>query len=260
MSPRQPRHRSPARAGPPLYPRHRARYVAIIADGNRRWASARGLPVSAGHEAGADTLKARLRDAVELGVRELTMYSFSTENWSRPPEEVRTLVAMLGRRVATETPELHRQGVRMRFIGRREDLPDGLPERMSCAEQLTASNQRITLFIAFNYGGRAEILDAIARYRGGGEEEFRACLYAPEMHDPEVIIRTGGEHRLSNFLPWQAAYSQLVFRKEMWPDFSRAALAESLALNRPHRRAAPGSQGDRVEDDQPCSGTLKVSV
>lgn len=218
----------------------RARYVAIIADGNGRWATARDLPISAGHEAGADTLKARLRDAAELGIRELTMYSFSTENWSRPPGEVQMLVAMIARRIATETPELHHGGVRMRFIGRRDGLPDGLSETMGWAEDLTAENDRITLVIAFNYGGRAEILDAAARYRGGGEDEFRACLYAPEIHDPEVIIRTGGEKRLSNFLLWQSAFSDLIVRDELWPDFSRSALADSIILRRP--RALPPSQ------------------
>ena len=206
-----------------------ARYVAIITDGNGRWARARGLPVVAGHEAGADTVKARLRDAVDLGVRELTVYSFSTENWSREPEEVAALMEMFGRRIDQETPELNAEGVRMRFIGRRETpVPAELIERMSWAEQVTAGNDRITLFVAFNYGGRAEILDAARCYEGGGEEELRAHLYAPEMHDPDLIIRTSGEQRLSNYLLWQGAYSELVFRPEMWPDFSRQAFEESL--------------------------------
>lgn len=206
-----------------------ARYVAIIADGNSRWAQARGAPVTAGHEAGADTLKERLRDAVEFGIEELTLYSFSTENWSRPIEEVQGLISMLARRIAAETPQLHREGVRMRFVGRREGAPHEILDQMNWAETLTAGNQRLTLFIAFNYGGRAEILDAAKRFRGNTEEEFRRCLYAPEMHDPDLIIRTGSEQRLSNFLLWQTANSELVIRDELWPDFTRESLLQSLA-------------------------------
>jgi len=214
-----------------------ARYVAIITDGNGRWARARGVPVNEGHSAGADTVKARLRDAAEFGVQELTVYSFSTENWSRPAEEVAGLMAMFSTRIAGETPELHEEGVRMRFIGRREGISQELVERMDWAEELTAQNERITLFVAFNYGGRAEILDAARRFSGGSEEDFRACLYAPEMHDPDLIIRTSGEQRLSNYLLWQSAYSELIFREELWPDFSRDALAESLAeFSRRRRR------------------------
>ena len=206
-----------------------ARYVAIITDGNGRWAEGRGVSVSDGHNAGADTVKARLRDAAELGIKELTVYSFSTENWSRPRAEVQGLMRMFSRRIAGETPELHEEGVRMRFIGRREGVSKRLREQMSWAEELTAQNTRITLFVAFNYGGRAEIVDAARHFSGSTEEEFRACLYAPEMHDPDLIIRTSGERRLSNYLLWQSAYSELVFRDELWPDFTRAALEQSLA-------------------------------
>jgi undecaprenyl diphosphate synthase len=213
-----------------------ARYVAIITDGNGRWARSRGLTVNEGHNAGADTVKARLRDAAELGIKELTVYSFSTENWSRPEEEVHGLMDMFSRRISSETPELHEEGVRMRFIGRRERISADLIERMEWAEQLTERNTRITLFVAFNYGGRAEILDAARRFSGSTEEEFRSCLYAPEMHDPDLIIRTSGEQRLSNYLLWQSAYSELVFRSELWPDFSRQALEESLAEYARRRR------------------------
>jgi undecaprenyl diphosphate synthase len=207
----------------------RARYVAIITDGNGRWAHRQGLPVMAGHEAGADTVKARLRDAVDLGIDELTVYSFSTENWSRSAEEVAGLMEMFGRRIDQETPELHDEGVRMRFIGRRRaPVPPALVERMNWAEEVTRANRRITLFVAFNYGGRAEILDAARAFSVGGEDEFQELLYAPEMHDPDLIIRTSGERRLSNYLLWQGAYSELVFRDELWPDFSRAAFEESL--------------------------------
>jgi undecaprenyl diphosphate synthase len=207
----------------------RARYVAIITDGNGRWAKRRGLPVVAGHEAGADTVKARLRDAVRLGIEELTVYSFSTENWSRAGEEVAALMDMFARRIELETPELDAEGVRMRFIGRRAApvAPD-LLERMAWAEDTTRDNQRITLFVAFNYGGRAEIVDAARTFTGSTESEFSAHLYAPDMHDPDLIIRTSGEQRISNYLLWQAAYSELVFRDELWPDFSRTALEQTL--------------------------------
>jgi undecaprenyl diphosphate synthase len=205
-----------------------ARYVAIITDGNGRWAQQRGLPVIEGHEAGADVVKARLRDAVEFGVREMTVYSFSTENWSRPAEEVTALMRMFSQRIATETPELDAEGVRMRFIGRRERVTPALLEQMDWAEAQTAANDRITLYVAFNYGGRAEVLDAAARYTGGGEEAFRRLLYAPEMHDPDLIIRTSGEQRTSNYLLWQGAYSELGFADELWPDFSREAFRAAL--------------------------------
>jgi undecaprenyl diphosphate synthase len=206
-----------------------ARYVAIITDGNGRWATQRGLPVLDGHRAGADVVKARLRDAVDLGIAELTVYSFSTENWRRSPAEVAGLMQMFGERIDRETPELNDEGVRMRFVGRREGVDPGLVVMMEWAEALTAANDRITMFVAFNYGGRAEIVDAAARYEGGGEEAFAKLLYAPEMHDPDLVIRTSGEHRLSNYLMWQTAYSELVFRDELWPDFTREAFEASLA-------------------------------
>ena len=226
----------PATAGPGVGPK----YLAIITDGNGRWARARGVPVNEGHSAGADTVKARLRDAAEFGIEELTVYSFSTENWSRPAAEVQGLMTMFLRRIADETPELHEQSVRMRFIGRREGLSDELVEQMRRAEEMTAENRRITLFVAFNYGGRAEILDAARRFEGGDEADFRALLYAPDMHDPDLIIRTSGEQRLSNYLLWQSAYSELVFRDELWPDFTREAYAESLAEFAARRRRFGG--------------------
>ena len=205
-----------------------ARYVAIITDGNGRWAQRRGLPVAEGHQAGADTVKARLRDAAEFGIRELTVYSFSTENWSRPAEEVTALMRMFSERIMSETPELKEEGVRMRFIGRREGVARALLEQMDWAEAETAHNDVITLYVAFNYGARAEILDAAERYTGGGEEAFRRLLYAPEMHDPDLLIRTSGEQRISNYLLWQLAYSELVFVDELWPDFSREAFRAAL--------------------------------
>jgi len=239
-----------------------ARYVAIITDGSGRWASERGLPLTAGHDAAADTLKARVGDALQLGVEQLSVYTFSTENWSRPAAEVQALMEMFTRRIAIEAPALHRDGIKMRFIGRREGVPAQLLEQMDRAQSLTESNERMTLFMAFNYGGHAEIVDAARRFaakrvaqsaegrlaetgmRAEGEclpasvgplasqsdeEDFQRCLYAPEMHDPELIIRTSGEQRLSNYLLWQSAYSELVFRDELWPDFTREALEQSLA-------------------------------
>ena len=218
----------------------RARYVAIITDGNGRWAQRQGLPVLAGHEAGADVVKARLRDAVELGVEELTVYSFSTENWTRPRAEVEGLMEMFGRRIDSETPELDQEGVRMRFVGRRAGLDPELVRRMDWAERTTAGNDRITLFVAFNYGGRAEIVDAARAFTGTTEEEFRALLYAPEMHDPDLIIRTSGEQRLSNYLLWQSAYSELHFTDVLWPDFSRADFEAALEAYEARKRRFGG--------------------
>jgi undecaprenyl diphosphate synthase len=217
-----------------------AKYVAIITDGNGRWAQRRGLPVIEGHKAGADVVKARLRDAVELGIEELTVFSFSTENWSRSPEEVSGLMRMMGERILGETPELDEEGVRIRFIGRREGVDAALIERMEWAEAKTAGNQRISLFIAFNYGGRAEIIDAARSFQGDSEEEFRSHLYAPDMHDPDLLIRTSGEQRISNYLLWQCAYSELVFAEELWPDFDREAFERSLGAFTERRRRFGG--------------------
>ena len=166
-----------------------ARYVAIITDGNGRWAQQRGLPTVEGHRAGADTVKARLRDAVELGIEELTVFSFSTENWSRPAAEVSRLMQMFGERIEAETPELSDEGVRMRFIGRRDGVDDELVKRMAWAEETTAGNDRIVLFVAFNYGGRAEIVDAAREFAGGTEERvsptpLRARDARPRPADP----------------------------------------------------------------------------
>jgi undecaprenyl diphosphate synthase len=212
------------------------RYVAIITDGNGRWAQSRGLEPIEGHRAGADVVKERLRDAARLGIEELTVFSFSTENWTRPPDEVAGLMEMFGERIDRETPELDEEGVRMRFIGRREGVPADLQRRMRWAEEKTAANSRITLYVAFNYGGRAEILDAARTFKGETEEDFRAALYAPDMHDPDLLIRTSGEQRISNYLLWQCAYSEFVFRDELWPDFTREAFEGSLAEYARRRR------------------------
>jgi len=214
----------------------RATCVAIIMDGNGRWATDRDLPVLEGHRQGARTLKQIVKDSVAIGIEELTVYAFSTENWSRPDEEVSGLMEMFAELIVSETPELDEEGVRMRFVGRRAGVSERLRTQMRWAEDETAANERMTLFVAFNYGGRAEILDAAERYEGGGEEAFAALLYAPEMRDPELVIRTSGEERLSNFLLWQSAYAELVFSVCLWPDFDRSMLEGALQEYASRRR------------------------
>jgi undecaprenyl diphosphate synthase len=206
-----------------------ARYVAIITDGNGRWAKQRGLPVLEGHRAGAENLRARIRDAADFGIEELVVFAFSTENWARSRAEVENLMSLIGLYIERETPDLHENGVRMRFIGRRgKPVPAYVLEQIEWAEKLTEGNDRISLVIPLNYGGRAEIVDAARTFDGRTEEEFRAHLYAPDMRDPEILIRAGGERRLSNYLLWQAANAELVFRNELWPDFDRAAFEAVL--------------------------------
>ena len=197
-------------------------------DGNARWARARDLPVLAGHRQGAKALKRTVRHAVKHGVEELTVYAFSTENWNRPDEEVTGLMEMFAELIESETPELHEEGVRMTFIGRREKVSERLREKMAWAEETTGANDRMKLFVAFNYGGRAEIVDAAERYSGGGEEAFASLLYAPDMADPDVLVRTSGELRVSNFLLWQTAYSELHFTDVLWPDFDEEHLVAAL--------------------------------
>jgi undecaprenyl diphosphate synthase len=205
-----------------------ARHVAIIMDGNARWARERDVSVLEGHRRGADALKQTVRNAVSLDVRELTVYAFSTENGTRPQAEIDGLMAMVAQLIQSETPELDEQGVRMTFIGRRDEVSAELREKMAWAEGETAGNERMKLFVAFNYGGRAEILDAASRFEGGDEGDFGRLLYAGDMTDPDLLIRTSGERRLSNFLLWQCAYSELVFSDTLWPDFDRAELAAAL--------------------------------
>ncbi len=197
-------------------------------DGNARWAAARGLPTLDGHREGAQALKRTVKDAVRHGIEELTVYAFSTENWLRPEDEVQGLMAMFAELIESETPELDEQGVQMRFIGSREGVSAELAERMDWATRQTASNERMKLFVAFNYGGRAELLDAAARFAGGEEEDFARLLYAPDMHEPDLVIRTSGEHRLSNFLIWQTAYSEFHFTDVLWPDFCERDLVAAL--------------------------------
>ena len=213
-----------------------ATYVAIIMDGNGRWAGEHGLPVIEGHRRGAMTMKETVKNAAVLGIRELTVYAFSTENWSRPEAEVAGLMEMFAELIVSETPELNAEGVRIRFVGSRRGLSDSLLEGMDWSQDQTEGNSRMTLFVAFNYGGRAEILDAAEKYEGGGDEEFAKHLYAPEMNDPELVIRTSGEQRISNFLLWQSAYAELLFSDCLWPDFDRAELEAALAEYASRRR------------------------
>jgi undecaprenyl diphosphate synthase len=198
-------------------------------DGNARWALQHGLPVLEGHREGARTLKRTVREAAEFGIEELTVFAFSTENWTRPRAEVNGLMEMFAQLIDTEVPDLHAEGTRVRFIGNRKRVTDRLKERIAWAEDLTRDHTARTLYVAFDYGGRAEILDAARGYRGGGEEEFKKQLYAPDMRDPDLVIRTSGEQRLSNFLLWQSAYAELYFSERLWPDFDREELGAALA-------------------------------
>jgi undecaprenyl diphosphate synthase len=212
-----------------------ARSVAIIMDGNGRWAKRRGLPVAAGHRAGTRALRRTVEAAIDMRVESLTVYAFSTENWSRPPDEVTALMEIFGETIERELPDLARQGVRVRFVGRRDRAPDELRERMAALEDETAANTRLNLWIAFDYGGRAELVEAVRRIVAAGvepedvdEELFAASLYAPEMPDPDLLIRTSGELRVSNFLLWQLAYAELVFVDRLWPDFAEDDLRSAL--------------------------------
>jgi undecaprenyl diphosphate synthase len=212
-----------------------ARSVAIIMDGNGRWAERRGLPVAAGHREGTRALRRTVEAAIELGVASLAVYAFSTENWSRPSDEVDDLMEIFGETIERELPDLAKQGVRTRFIGRRDRAPEWLRERMAALEAGTASNDRLLLWIAFDYGGRAELVDAARRLLEEGvepadldEDAFAHRLYAPELPDPDLLIRTSGELRLSNFLLWQCAYAELVFVDTLWPDFGEAELRRAL--------------------------------
>ncbi len=224
-----------------------ARSVAIIMDGNGRWARRRGLPVAAGHRAGTRALRRTVEAAIDLAVESLTVYAFSTENWSRPAEEVDELMVIFDETIDRELPELARQGVRTRFIGRRDRVPAELRERMAALEEETAGNERLNLWIAFDYGGRAELVEAVRRLVESGvepeeidENAFAASLYAPELPDPDLLIRTSGEMRISNFLLWQLAYSELVFVDRLWPDFGERDLRSALATYARRRRRFGG--------------------
>jgi undecaprenyl diphosphate synthase len=224
-----------------------ARTVAIIMDGNGRWAERRGLPVAEGHREGTRALRRTVEAGIDLGVESLVVYAFSTENWSRPETEVESLMEIFGETIERELPDLARQGVRTRFMGRRDRAPDELREQIERLERETAGNDRLNLWVAFDYGGRADIVEAARRLVEEGappdaidEDSLRANLYAPELPDPDLLIRTSGELRISNFLLWQLAYSELIFVDTLWPDFGREELEHALAAYAQRRRRFGG--------------------
>ena len=224
-----------------------AETVAIIMDGNGRWARRRGLPTAAGHRAGTRALRRTVESGIELGIRHIVVYAFSTENWSRPQDEVDALMEIFGETIERELPDLAKQGVRVRFIGRRDRAPAELEEMMSDLETETASNDRLDLWIAFDYGGRAELADAARRLVEAGvaaeeidEDTFARALYAPDLPDPDLLIRTSGEARISNFLLWQLAYAEIVFTECLWPDFGEEELRGALADYARRRRRFGG--------------------
>ena len=227
------------------------RHVAIIMDGNGRWAAARGLPRVEGHRRGVEALRKTVRAANELGISILTIFSFSSENWSRPPSEIRDLLGLLRRFIRNDLVDLHKNNIRVRVIGERDDLDPDIRRLLQEAEDLTRGNDGFTLVVAFNYGARQEIARAARRLVTEVAEGRLAAsaitpellsrhLDAPDIPDPDVIIRTSGEQRLSNFLLWQSAYSELVFVPINWPDFDRAALEGAIAEYRRRERRFGG--------------------
>jgi len=221
--------------------------VAIILDGNGRWAKRRKLPVAAGHRAGSRNVRRAVEAAIDLGIHDLSIFAFSTENWSRPKDEVDALMEIFAETIERELPDLVEEGVRVRFIGRRDRAPEELRRRMQAMEDRTELNSRIGLWIAFDYGGRAELVEAVRRIVESGvdpaeidENVFAANLYAPELPDPDLLIRTSGELRISNFLLWQLAYTELVFVDKLWPDFDARDLRGALAEYASRRRRFGG--------------------
>jgi undecaprenyl diphosphate synthase len=216
------------------------RAVAIVMDGNGRWASGQGLEVAEGHRAGSRALRPIVETAIDLGIESLTVYAFSTENWTRSPDEVSALMEIFRETIDRELHDLAKEGVRTRFVGRRDRAPDWLQDKMRGLEEATASQSRLALWIAFDYGGRAEIVEAARRIAESGdavdEDSFARHLYAPEMPDPDLVIRTSGELRVSNFLLWQSAYAEFVFTDTLWPDFGpdefRAAIEDYATRRR----------------------------
>ncbi len=220
-----------------------ARAVAIIMDGNARWARGRGLPVDEGHRAGSRALRPVVEEAIDVGVESLAVFAFSTENWTRPRDEVELLMEIFSETIDRELPDLAAQGVRTRFVGRRDRAPAELRAKMDELERATADKERLQLWIAFDYGGRAELVEAARRIVASGvepedvhEELLASYLYEPAMPDPDLLIRTSGELRISNFMLWQLAYSELVFVDTLWPDFGpphlRAALDDYASRRR----------------------------
>lgn len=226
-------------------------HVACVMDGNGRWASQRGLPRTAGHTAGEEALLDTIEGALDVGVRWLTVFAFSTENWRRPRDEVRYLMGFNESLLMRRRDELHEKGVRIRFAGRRDwRVPRRVLRRMDESTELTESNRRMTLTMAFNYGGRAEIVDAVRALVAEGtpapridEKAIRAHLYYPDQPDPDLVVRTSGEYRISNFLLWELAYSELVFTDVLWPDFRRQHLFEAIAEYQRRERRYGGVRG-----------------
>jgi undecaprenyl diphosphate synthase len=211
------------------------RHVAIIMDGNGRWAKKRGLPRIAGHRAGTENIRRVLRACIKYGIEILTIYAFSTENWKRPKEEIRGLMRILEEAIERELPELHKNGVKLMHIGRLDGLSESIKRKIREAIELTKNNERIVLNIAFNYGGRAEIVDTVRRIikegvasEGIDEALFSRYLYTADLPDPDLIIRTGGELRFSNFLIWQGAYAEYYSTPTYWPDFDEEELYKAL--------------------------------
>jgi undecaprenyl diphosphate synthase len=214
---------------------HIPRHIGFVMDGNGRWAKERGLPRLAGHRAGGENTKRVLNACAKYGIKIVTLFGFSTENWKRPEEEVRGLMNLFEEAIDKGVIELHRNGVQLRHIGRLEGLPESLRKKIQDAVELTKNNKKFILNFAFNYGGRAEIVDAVKRIIEDGidpeavdEELFSRYLYTAGLPDPDLIIRTGGEMRLSNFLLWQTAYSEYYSTPVYWPDFDEAELEKAL--------------------------------
>ena len=223
------------------------RAVAIVMDGNGRWAEQRGLPVAEGHREGTRALRRTVEAAIELGVESLAVYAFSTENWSRPVDEVADLMEIFGETIERELPDLGREGVRVRFVGRRDRAPESLLAQMEALEAETTANDRLRLWICFDYGGRAELVHAARGVVASGvdaaavdEELVAANLYEPGMPDPDLLVRTSGEMRISNFLLWQLAYAELVFTETLWPDFGADDLRSALETFAGRRRRFGG--------------------
>ena len=224
-----------------------AHAVAIIMDGNGRWATEHGVPVADGHRAGSRALRPVVEGAIDLGIESLVVYAFSTENWSRDAAEVGALMEIFGETIDRELEDLAAQGVRCRFVGRRDRAPDWLRSKMDQLETATADRSRLQLWIAFDYGGRAELVDAARRLLESGtdpddvdEAALAACLYEPEMPDPDLVIRTSGERRVSNFLLWQSAYAEYVFTDTLWPDFGPDELRTAIEEYARRRRRFGG--------------------
>ena len=224
-----------------------AQSVAIILDGNGRWARKRGLPTAAGHRAGARTVRRIVEASIDVGIHDLAVFAFSTENWSRSEEEVDALMEIFAETIERELPDLAEQGVCVWFIGRRDRAPEELRRRMDAMEDRTALNTRINLWVAFDYGGRAELVEAARRLVESGvdpdeidENVFAANLYAPDLPDPDLVIRTSGELRVSNFLLWQLAYAELAFVDKLWPDFGPRDLQHALDEYASRRRRFGG--------------------